>query len=261
MVDSYNLSGFLQPPGSLCPGGLYRNIKQRGAYNEMKKLTGLLFMLLICFLFAGCKGKKGMEIPSASGQTENTKNGGVESEVKEPVEQEKESPTPKEKKGENEKTPEVTKPAENIYKEDLSAEGETVLFSFRVSDTKKILSICMAEDQSYIVYRFGTADNIELEFPKDTADSFSSFHYSYYLRGGGPQNAGLDLNHLNFNNENYTYQVYDEYEAESGIRAVGVRVTDDETAKETDIAGDIDSVTGSMIPFRDMEDKITVIVE
>jgi len=115
----------------------------------------------------------------------------------------------------------------------------------------------MADDERYIVYRFGTMDNIELEFPEDRENSFSYFNYSYYLRGGGIENAGLDLNHFNFSNGGYQYQVYDEYEAESGIRAVGIRVTDEKTGKVTDITGDSNSVIGSMIPFRDME-KIVV---
>jgi len=135
----------------------------------------------------------------------------------------------------------------NIYKEDLSVEGEKVVFGFQVADSKKIVSICMADDESYIVYRFGTMDNIELEFPEDRENSFSYFTYSYYLRGGGIENVGLDLNSFNFSNGGYQYQVYDDYEAETGIKAVGIRVTDEKTGKETDITGDSNSVIGSRI--------------
>lgn len=95
-------------------------------------------------------------------------------------------------------------------------------------------------------------DNIELEFPEDRENSFSYFTYSYYLRGGGIENAGLDLNSFKFSNGGYQYQVYDDYEAETGMKAVGIRVTDEKTGKETDITGDSNSVIGSMLPFRDM---------
>ena len=58
---------------------------------------------------------------------------------------------------------EVSNSTNKIYREGLSAEGEKVLFGFQVADSNKIISICMADDESYIVYRFGTRDKIELQ--------------------------------------------------------------------------------------------------
>lgn len=231
---------------------------------SIKKMTRLMMLLLlISMIFTGCKDKKEAEIPTDLNITENTveiESSNTIPEGKEPVKQEGTDSTPKTAENENKERPEVDNSAKKIYKEDLSAEGEKVLFGFQVADSKKIISICMADDESCIVYRFGTMDNIELEFPEDREDSFSYFNYSYYLRGGGIENAGLDLNHFNFSNVGYQYQVYDEYEAETGIRAVGIRVTDEKTGKETDITGDSNSIIGSMIPFRDME-KIAVYFE
>ncbi|OZV13713.1 hypothetical protein CIW83_01880 [Tissierella sp. P1] len=198
----------------------------------IKKLAGLIVLLLLmCLFFTGCKDKKESEIPTDFKHTKNTE--------------------------EFESNSTIAEGKELIKQEDFSAEGEKVLFGFQVADSKKIMSICTAEDESYIVYRFGTRDNIELEFPEDRENSFSYFNYSYYLRGGGLENAGLDFDHFNFSNGDYQYQVYSEYEAETGIRAVGIRVTDEKTGKETDITGDSNSVIGSMIPFREME-KIIV---
>lgn len=227
----------------------------------IKKLTRLtVLLLLICLFFTRCKDKKESEIPTDFKHTKNTEEferNSTIAEGKELIKQEEAGSTPKADESETKKRPEVANSTKKIYREDFSAEGEKVLFGFQVADSKKIISICTAEDESYIVYRFGTRDNIELEFPEDRENSFSYFNYSYYLRGGGLENAGLDFDHFNFSNGDYQYQVYSEYEAETGIRSVGIRVTNEKTGKETDITGDSNSVIGSMIPFREME-KIIV---
>jgi hypothetical protein len=75
------------------------------------------------------------------------------------------------------------------------------LFSFKLASSPKTLSVCVSKTQpDYIVYRFGTKDKIKLEFPENKADSWSKFTYSYYLRGGGAENEGMDLNYLSFEN-------------------------------------------------------------
>ncbi|WP_313133269.1 hypothetical protein [Anaerocolumna sp.] len=226
----------------------------------IKKLTKLMmFLLLICMLFTGCKNRKESEIPTESNHIENTEEIESSSTIpdEEPAKEEEADSTPKVNESETQIKLEDDNSIKKIYKEDLSTEGEKVVFGFRVADSKKSVSICMADDESYIVYRFGTMDNIELEFPEDRENSFIYFTYSYYLRGGGVENAGLDLNSFKFSNGGYQYQVYNDYDAEAGIKAVGIRVTEEKTGKETDIAGDSNTVIGSMLPFRDME-KIVV---
>lgn len=222
----------------------------------IKKLTRrIMLLLLICMLFTGCKSKKESDIPTESNHIDNTEE--IESSItiregEKSSKEEEAGSISKANESETSNRLEDDNPIKNIYKEDLSVEGEKVVFGFQVADSKKIVSICMADDESYLVYRFGTMDNIELEFPEDRENSFSYFTYSYYLRGGGIENAGLDLNSFKFSNGGYQYQVYDDYEAETGIKAVGIRVTDEKTGKETDITGDSNSVIGSMLPFRDM---------
>jgi len=127
--------------------------------------------------------------------------------------------------------------------DDLLQQGETLLFSFRTK-SKKIVSLALGPQEKYLVYRFGRKGHIEFVYPQDKKNSFSKFTYSYYLRGGGAMNAGLDLNFLRFSNQGYLYVVYDEFSSEDHSRAVGVKVIKDgktlvdiqgipETAKET----------------------------
>ena len=98
---------------------------------------------------------------------------------------------------------------------------------------------------TYIVYRFGTKDNVEFEFPEKTSNSWSKFKYSFYLRGGGIQNEGMDLNYIYFTNKNIKYPIYDTY------YSIGEKhETDLKTNKSVDIKGDYKTRKGTMIDFR-----------
>ncbi|MBE5966866.1 MAG: hypothetical protein E7255_07855 [Lachnospiraceae bacterium] len=144
--------------------------------------------------------------------------------------------------------------------EHLCSENEEVLFSFAIANSKKTASICISTNQqdAYIVYRFGTKDKIELVYPENTENSWDAFTYSYYMRGGGAGNEGLDLNYLEFENGGYVYKLYEEYSSESKETRVGILVTNRETGEETVIEGDSNSRTGSLIDLRD-NDRINII--
>jgi hypothetical protein len=155
------------------------------------------------------------------------------------------------------KTPiETTTPPTNIvvkkeYDENLCTDNEEVLFSFQIANSSKTLSICLSKKQSdYIIYRFGTKDIIELEFPQNKLDSWNKFTYSYYFRGGGAGNEGVDLNYLLFRNGEYEYQVYQEYTAKENATLVGIKIKDTATNKETDIKGLSSNLKGSLINLR-----------
>ena len=67
------------------------------------------------------------------------------------------------------------------------------------------------KDNRYLIYRFGTKDKIEFEFPDKNESSWTKFKYSYYSRGGGKRNAAQDLIHISFINNGYKYFLYDTY--------------------------------------------------
>lgn len=139
------------------------------------------------------------------------------------------------------------------YRENFCTDNEEVLFSFKLENSPKTVSVCVSNTQSdYIVYRFGTKDKVELEFPANKADSWSKFIYSYYLRGGGAENEGMDLNYLSFENGGYEYQIFQEYTAKDNVTNVGIKIIDKATNKETDIIkGLSNSIEGSLINLRE----------
>lgn len=136
--------------------------------------------------------------------------------------------------------------------DNLCKENEEILLSFKIADSDKLLSICISKnDQEYIVYRYGKKDAIELQFPDNLEDSWGNFTYSYYFRGGGVANEGMDSNYLIFENAGFKYQIYQEYASETDKTKVGVIVTDLSTNKETVIEGRSDTIEGSLINLRD----------
>ena len=134
----------------------------------------------------------------------------------------------------------------------LRRSNERTVFSFRLKNSGKYVSILESTDKRkpYLVYRFGTADAVELEIPRNKEESWSRFSYWYYLRGGGPQNEGLDLNYLGFTNNGWEYIIYDEYTAVGDQYEAGVLVVRLQDCKVTELVGRADSSIGSLVQLR-----------
>jgi hypothetical protein len=120
--------------------------------------------------------------------------------------------------------------------------------------SNKSVAICKSklDKNSYLVYRYGTFDNIELEYPQNKQNSWEKFQYNYYFRAG-MANASLDLNNLIFNNGPWTYTIYEEYVEDDNI--VGVRLKNNETNKKYDLKGDLNTIKGSLSELRDTKIK------
>ena len=134
----------------------------------------------------------------------------------------------------------------------LVKKGETEIFRFKTSGGKTAV-ICTGDSDSYIVYRFGTNSKVELVYPAAmNSDSWQLMTYSYYFRGGGKENAGLDLNYLSFENNGYLYKLYQEYSAETESETAGIIVTG-ANGVETDFKAVSNSVKGSLVDLRYMD--------
>jgi len=128
--------------------------------------------------------------------------------------------------------------------------NEQVILSFQTNTHKQVYLI---KDKSnrYISYRFGTKDKIELEYPGTEKDSWSNFTYSFYLRGGGKQNEGMDLNYVYFTKNGFRYVVYHSYYAIENSSSVGIKVIDLKTNKTVEIKGNVKTRKGTLADFRD----------
>jgi hypothetical protein len=132
---------------------------------------------------------------------------------------------------------------------------QTASIAFRLTGSLEYISVCESQSvgNSYIIYRSGRPSHIGLEYPKDKRISWQSFEYSYYLRGGGSANEGLDLNYLSFSNGDWKYTIYQEYTADTNSTVFGVRLVNDKDGEKLDLPGSASSVEGSLVPLRDNE--------
>lgn len=128
--------------------------------------------------------------------------------------------------------------------------NEKLLFSFSAEKSKP-LELKLDTVNNVMIYRFGKTNEIELEVKDDLNDTTPTFTYSYYLRGGGIDNLGLDLNYVTFTNKGFKYIIYSEYLAEEGSTSTGVRVQNVDKGDTYDIEGVANTVKGSLVsPFR-----------
>jgi hypothetical protein len=134
-------------------------------------------------------------------------------------------------------------PEKDFFVDYLCADNENVLISFIIENSSKIASVCIAKDESYIVYRFGTQDNIEFEFPENKTVSWNEFTASHGLQ------RITDMYFLEFINYEYKYVVYhhlwlDEYDHETVVGSnYGIGITNISTGEYMDLPG----VSGSII--------------
>ena len=142
---------------------------------------------------------------------------------------------------------EIKDSTESIYQ----LNNEELIISF-LTKKNKLLSVCKDKNDSYIVYRYGSKNNIELEFPKDKTDSWAKFMKAYYSRGGGHDNAGYEFDLLKFDNDSYQYIIYEEYDSVTDEISIGIRVSKE---KEIDIKGRPETQKGNLYRVRSL-DKI-----
>ncbi|MDO3425436.1 hypothetical protein QWT87_11085 [Chryseobacterium sp. APV1] len=128
--------------------------------------------------------------------------------------------------------------------------NEEIVYSF---DTKNGKRMYLVKDKTnkYIQYRFGTKTKMEMEFPKErTKESWKKFHYNSYWRGGGVENAGMEIDNLQFKNNGFEYLLFRTYHAEGESYSAGIIITDNK-GKETRISGNYKTVKGCICDLQD----------
>ena len=137
----------------------------------------------------------------------------------------------------------------------LCKNNEEIIFSFQLTKTKKMVSLCKDKQGNYLVYRFGTKNKIELEYPQRfDKTSWNFFKFYGVKRWGGKVNAGFGDYNLSFTNNNVTYKVFENWSDEMNTSDIGLSVTVGK--KEITLRGDKKSKDGSLLRLDDEQDKI-----
>lgn len=128
--------------------------------------------------------------------------------------------------------------------------NEEVIYSFETKNGKKI-SLVKDKTNQYIQYRFGTKNKVEMEFPSErTKESWKKFHYNSYMRGGGKDNAGMEIDNLLFKNNGYEYVIFRAYHAEGNDYSAGIIIKDSK-GKENRISGNYQTVKGCICNLKE----------
>lgn len=115
--------------------------------------------------------------------------------------------------------------------------------------------ICNQKDDKYLVYRFGTKDKIELQYPGVlNATSWKSFRYSGYSRGGGSRNLAMEMHSFTFTNNKVVYKITEDWEAEHNENSAGIIINTN--GKKIELPGRASSKNGSLGLLRDKVDLI-----
>lgn len=119
----------------------------------------------------------------------------------------------------------VSKKSVCQFGQQLTMRNEEIIFAFQLKNQKWV-SVCQDKKEKYIVYRFGTQQKIELQYPKVLdSTSWHQFTFNGYSRGGGKQNAAMYFGYLSFTNNGVNYEIYDTWNSEDDLKHCGVTVT------------------------------------
>ena len=128
--------------------------------------------------------------------------------------------------------------------------NEEVVYSFETKNGKR-MSLVKDKKNGYIQYRFGSKNKVEMEFPAErTKESWKKFHYNSYMRGGGKDNAGMEIDNLLFKNNGYEYVLFRAYHSEGNDYSAGIIIKDSKE-KETRISGNYKTVKGCICNLED----------
>ena len=132
---------------------------------------------------------------------------------------------------------------------------EKTVFSF-ATKSKKNISICKSIDGSYLTYRFGTLNKIELQFPKKLdSTSWRQFEFSGMGRSGGKMNMGFGDYSIVFKNGKSEYTVFQEWSDEDGTYNIGITISN-AIGKTCVINGLKKTQEGSLLLLEDEREKI-----
>lgn len=135
-------------------------------------------------------------------------------------------------------------------------ENEEVLFSFITTNQKKLIVSYVAEEDA-LKYRFFNKNHLEIALPDKGIDSWNFFTFEDFHQVGSASTQVTDVNQLIFVNEDYRYEVYDNYEKSGKKRQVGVRVIALKDNQSYEIQGDADSAVGTLMLLYERFPKLT----
>jgi hypothetical protein len=127
--------------------------------------------------------------------------------------------------------------------------NEVVVSAFQLQNNKWV-SVCKEKKEGYIVYRLGTADKAELQYPVvlDTT-SWQNFSFTSYARDFGKQDVAMQIAYLDFHCNVSKYEVYETTDAEIKQENCGLKTGKGDAV--VDMAGVFKTRIGNLLELKD----------
>lgn len=139
--------------------------------------------------------------------------------------------------------------------ESLCQKSENTIVSFKTVQRKKLASICAGPKNSYLIYRYGNSDHVELNYPTVlNSKSWKNFFYNSYSRGLGTSNDPKGSYEISFINNGTEYSVYQDWGPENSYE-IGIIVID--KGRNYKILGIPESQTGSLSRLEAFKDLLS----
>jgi len=143
----------------------------------------------------------------------------------------------------------------SYLKGSLCKKEEDIIISFKTAQKKKLASICAGPGNSYLVYRYGNLDQVELNYPTLlNSKSWKNFFYSSYSRGLGESNDPRGNYEISFINSGTEYSVYQDWSTENSYE-IGIIVIN--KGRNYKILGIPESQTGSLSRLEAFKDFLS----
>lgn len=128
----------------------------------------------------------------------------------------------------------------------LCKEHESTILGFKLINKEKYVSICEGEKDKYLVYRYGTPEEIELQYPeKLDYSSWSLFDFHGYSRGGGAENDAMGNYFISFKNHGVGYTVSQGWRLTEDDYSLNISI--DIGEKRVTLQGDRKTQVGSLV--------------
>lgn len=128
--------------------------------------------------------------------------------------------------------------------------GQNLSFAF-TTENKGLVKLTFDSGNNELAFAYVPVGSPGILLQDKLDDSIAIFTYTYYFRGGGKVNAGLDLNYLSFIYGLNKYTLYQEYSAEANSTEIGLRISElTSEEEEVEIIGLIEAMSGNLTDFR-----------
>lgn len=140
----------------------------------------------------------------------------------------------------------LTQNSQPHHAESLCKEDESTVLGFKITNKKKYVSICEGEKDKYLVYRYGTPKEIELQYPEKLDDSsWSLFDFHGHSRSGRTENDAVGEHSISFNNHGVIYMISQGWPLAADDYSLNISI--DTGEKRITLQGDRKTQIGSLI--------------